>query len=140
MQGNACAIGTEGALPISSRSLEFIGGGWSEYRQNNVADVAMRVIGAQLSTSIEEAIFTSNVSIFPNPTHDKVNIQSTLSDVSIERVQLFNTLGEKMLDNTVNIEPNQVHTLNLSELASGVYYMSLTADGSTITKKVSLVK
>lgn len=140
MQGNQCAIGTEESLPISRRSLEFIGGGWAEFRQNKTDDVSMRIHGNQLSTSIEEAIFTSNVSIFPNPTHDKVSIQSSLSDVAIERVQLFNTLGEKMLDNRVNIEPNQVHTLNLSALAGGVYYLSLTADGSTITKKVSLVK
>ncbi len=140
MQGNECAIGTEESLPVSRRSLEFIGGGWAEFRQNKTDDVSMRIHGDQLNTSIEEAVFTSNVNLFPNPTHDKINIQSTLTDVAIERVQLFNTLGEKMLDNRVNIEPNQVHTLNLSAMAGGVYYMSLTADGSTITKKVSLIK
>jgi len=142
MEGNNPALGLETGIPRSRRTLEFIGGGWAEYRSNNVSEAAIRVYGDNpfFNTSVDETLFANNISIFPNPSHHKVNISSTLEDKTIENIQLFNSIGQKIMDRNVNIEANQTYTMDLSKLDAGMYYLNLTADGTTISKKVTLVK
>lgn len=54
----------------------------------------------------------SAISIYPNPTHDHINIQS---DDNIEKVMLFNSLGQLSLSSTNSTN------LDISNLPKGIY-------------------
>lgn len=64
-------------------------------------------------------------SLFPNPAQDILNIQS---NVPIEEIKLFSTSG-KLLHKTSDIN------LDVTGLASGLYFLSITANNHTITRK-----
>ncbi|MEM9820709.1 MAG: T9SS type A sorting domain-containing protein [Bacteroidota bacterium] len=139
MQGNSMSIGTEGAGAISRRSFEIISNSWAGYRSNDVSEILMRVI-AENTVNTENAEYSNSISIFPNPTSDVLTIDSDLSDESIEQVQLFNTLGELISNEKVNITPGTQHNLDLSNLATGIYYLNLFINDEQVTRKVSVLK
>lgn len=70
----------------------------------------------------------SDLSIFPNPTLDYIQIENY---TSIEHVQLSNSWGEIILDES---KPSQA--ISLSHLPAGVYYMTITYNGAISTKKI----
>ncbi len=67
---------------------------------------------------------------YPNPTNDIVNLSSV---ENIEKVALYNILGQKLMDLNVNATTTE---LNVSNLAAGAYLMEVTVDGQKGTYKV----
>ncbi|MEM6684969.1 MAG: T9SS type A sorting domain-containing protein, partial [Bacteroidota bacterium] len=59
-----------------------------------------------------------NVQIYPNPTADIVNIEST--ENPIQRIEIYNLNGQ-----LVKVQTNQLHQIRTSNLQSGVYLMKL---------------
>jgi hypothetical protein len=139
MIGNNPSIGTEGAGPKSRRTSEIISNAWAGYRSNDLEDVLIRVI-AENTVNTENTVYNNSISIFPNPTSDKVTIGSELSDESIERVQVFSTLGELISDQKVDIAPGTQHNLDMSNLSTGVYYLNLFINDVRVSRKVSVIK
>lgn len=139
MTGNSLSIGTEGAGAKSRRSYEIISNAWAVYRSNDVVDVLIRVVGEN-TVSTDNTVYDNSISIFPNPTSDKVTIDSELSDENIERVQVFNTLGELMSDEKVTITPGTQHEVDMSNFATGVYYLNLFINEERVSRKVSVLK
>lgn len=68
------------------------------------------------------------ISIYPNPAHNIINISSNLN---IEEVQIYNIAGQKICFQR-NPSLNQ---LNVSDLSPGVYFMNILVNGNIITKK-----
>lgn len=71
----------------------------------------------------------SQISLFPNPASDKVNIQLP-AGVEIESVIVYDILGKgtatKVVDNQINI----------SQLAEGVYLVNIETSLGTVTKQI----
>lgn len=80
----------------------------------------------------ELAVEEANISVFPNPTTGKVSIDLTAltEDVNIE---VFNIVGQQMKTIT---NARQLTTLDLSNLSNGVYFVKISNDEATISKKV----
>ena len=76
---------------------------------------------------IDDEVLNSEITIFPNPTSEFININSTLL---IERVELFDILGKKMLSTATT---NQ---LKIDHLSSGMYLLKLLSEKGILTKKV----
>jgi len=71
-----------------------------------------------------------NFSFYPNPTFGKLNFTS---NEQIENIQIFNFIGQKVLElNPQKIKPQ----LDLDHLQSGVYLMKVKIDGSSKSFKV----
>ena len=99
--------------------------------EEGVADEQIRYVPDAIMGSVEEPMVlhfrgsmsvgeeAEHISLFPNPTKDKVTIQGT----AIETVRVFNALGQCLLSesagNTDNVE------LNLNGLSAGVYTVSI---------------
>lgn len=66
----------------------------------------------------------SSVQLFPNPTSDMLNISA---DRPISQVAIFNMLGQKVMEKTINSTQSQ---LNVSALKTGVYILQTTTDGT----------
>jgi hypothetical protein len=80
-----------------------------------------------LSTS-EESL--SNISVFPNPTKDKVTV--SIGKHTKHSIQLFNLLGELVFETTSN---TQETTFELPE-SSGVYFIKITGEELNYSTKI----
>jgi len=69
------------------------------------------------------------VVLYPNPANDVLNIRGASL---IENVSVYNTLGQQVLSLSPNAEEAQV---NVSQLQSGVYMITTTANGASTTQK-----
>ncbi|MFN5460999.1 MAG: T9SS type A sorting domain-containing protein, partial [Bacteroidota bacterium] len=85
----------------------------------------IRNIVAPLSTNIDDLSLTS-VKIFPNPAQNTFSIGITSKENSKMNVTLFDVRGrEVMLTQRVLTSGKNTETFNISELESGVYFISV---------------
>ncbi|MES2543889.1 MAG: Calx-beta domain-containing protein [Bacteroidota bacterium] len=84
-----------------------------------------------LSTSTFE--LNNNISIYPNPTKDVLNI-STTSDFGLPTsYTVYSALGQVL--KTVNKVSQADLTINTASYSNGVYFIKIEKDGTFITKK-----
>jgi hypothetical protein len=67
--------------------------------------------------------------VFPNPFNDKIYVSNNLNDFEFN---IFSSLGEKL--KTGKIRNGEIN--DISQLASGVYYIDLIKDDKKITRKI----
>jgi len=74
----------------------------------------------------------ATVSVYPNPSNDhRVNIQS---DVVLDKIELVNINGQIVQQIKKPVSQNNTYTLE--NLPQGFYFIKLTSDNQTATKKV----
>ena len=73
----------------------------------------------------------NNVVVYPNPTNGMVQIQH--SEFLIQNVEVYDAYG-KML-NVVNVNDNSA-TIDLSDYASGTYFVKIVTENGVVTKRV----
>lgn len=73
-----------------------------------------------------------SVFLFPNPATNELRIQD--SELKIETVEIYNVLGEKIFSQPSPNQSKQV-TVNISELAPGMYFLALTNNEGKRTVK-----
>ena len=87
-------------------------------------------------TSIEEikTASTSEIEIFPNPANNKITIKSNIGEY-IKRIEINNSLGISVL--SANADGFFSSDIDISGLASGIYFVSVFTENNTIrTAKV----
>jgi len=83
-------------------------------------------------TSGIENTADENVSVYPNPANDNVNI---VSNETINVVQVLNFLGQVLLYTEVNDTQMKINT---SDYQSGVYIIKINTINATLIKKVTI--
>ena len=78
------------------------------------------------------AIKDGKFKIFPNPTNEQIRIKN--DELRIKRVILIDVLGKKVIDTHQNDE-NEC-TINLKNIASGIYQVRIETDHGIYTSKV----
>ncbi|SDI44473.1 T9SS type A sorting domain-containing protein [Winogradskyella thalassocola] len=73
-----------------------------------------------------------SVNVHPNPFSDNVTIQYNTSIVDPVLFEIYNTHGQRLLNGSIKNNEK----LSLNNLQSGLYYLSLTTNSQTITKKI----
>jgi hypothetical protein len=96
---------------------------------------------ADLITGIgeQEVIIDAHVSQnFPNPFSGTTNVQVQLETASNLTLVVTNMTGQKVLEINKGYVPAQTHTFSIdaSDLQSGVYFYTVTAGASQVTKKM----
>ena len=71
-----------------------------------------------------------NISIYPNPTTSILYIES---DAQIGQIHLYNTFGQKI--KSIRVDGTK-GSLDLSDLATGAYYLRVETDKGIVVKKV----
>lgn len=79
--------------------------------------------------NVNEVSLQSLISLYPNPATDIVTINKT-SDISIDSVTIFDTLGKSISLQLVNGQ------VNISALTSGVYFMNINTSRGSLTQKI----
>ena len=75
----------------------------------------------------------AEVAVYPNPAMDAVTIESA----GIQRVTIFNMLGEMVYDAEVMADKIE---LQLTDYQSGMYFVNILTDNGLITKKLTIYK
>lgn len=80
-----------------------------------------------------------NVTVYPNPAvGGMANINVNLTETTEVTVMVANTLGQtvKTLNAGTLVAGNNTIEVNVSDLAAGVYFYSVTANNNTVTKRL----
>ncbi len=74
----------------------------------------------------------ANVSIYPNPATDALNV---ISNTNIQRVRIINFIGQVIFNNEIN---NSSININTSAYQSGVYIISVETSNGVTTEKITI--
>ena len=84
--------------------------------------------------SVEEEL-ASKVKIYPNPTSGLFTIDS--ENMNIDRVEIYDALGRVI--SSSNPSQTHLHTVDLSQMNQGIYFVKVFSQGGVITRKVQKV-
>jgi hypothetical protein len=86
-------------------------------------------------TQIETIVERPTLSFFPNPAEQQLNVRFSLPKISSTiQVRIHNLKGEKLLEQEVKSTSNGELVLDLSKLAAGQYFCTLTSGDVVISK------
>ena len=90
-------------------------------------------ITATTTVGIENYLLNS-ISLYPNPANDVINVQCTMNNVQVTALEVFDVYGK--LINTVETvcTPSPQTQINVSGLASGMYFVRVTTEQGVATK------
>lgn len=103
-------------------------------------NLSRHMINVDAVSGVEENITVNNVNVYPNPTDGITNIAVSLVNDAKVNVVVYNVYGQLVQvinDSNLNQGANNL-TFNASSLSSGIYFVKVTIDGETITKKVTV--
>lgn len=83
------------------------------------------------SVGIDDINFAQNISLMPNPADNYIELRVN-SNVEVKEAMVFNAFGQ--LIQTVELNDNHVR-IDLSNMASGMYFVRVNGEGVTATKK-----
>jgi PKD repeat protein len=89
-------------------------------------------------TSTFDYDLESGVKLYPNPTSGIVNAEFSLDSPSDVNVEVYNMLGQLVQQAHWGNVSNSTYTINLSGQPTGMYFVKMVSDKSTITKKIML--
>jgi CubicO group peptidase (beta-lactamase class C family) len=84
------------------------------------------------STAVENALDTEGVTVYPNPSSDKIFIRFD-RDLRDGKIVLINQLGQVLKKNNINGRSTE---LSISDLSNGVYWLHVRSENNDWVKKV----
>lgn len=90
----------------------------------------------EISVSAENSEFSKNLSTYPNPTVDVVNVKVSGLGEGQFNLSLFDIAGKLVKQERVSLTEDGVYQINLSELQRGVYLLNVTGNDSVATVRV----
>ncbi len=112
---------------------DYLSGGWNTY-DNDVSD--HRPVGFKFKPNSTTGIVTEDISqpqfsAFPNPTTGLVQFRFTQNEV--QKLSVFNIMGKQIIAKS-GLSQNE--TIDLSDVESGIYIVSIQTDSGIFTKKI----
>ncbi len=75
-----------------------------------------------------------NVTVYPNPAKDVVNVQCTMNNAQCSGVEVFDVYG-KVVRTVVGVNNDSSLQINVSGLAPGMYFVRVATDKGAVTKQ-----
>lgn len=110
---------------IQVDNVEFSNSKWS-----GIKEASATYSSTCKNLGIEDSVF-EKIAMYPNPTKGEL----TISNVTLEKANVYNTLGQLVKSFTLN-SSNTDNTINLSDLPKGIYYVYLINEGTASAKKI----
>ena len=87
--------------------------------------------------SIDESTLFTNVTVYPNPANDKLNIDFTIENVTDISVEIFDVAGKTIAAKAMANAAKGTQSLgfNTAGFASGVYTVTIKSTQGKITRK-----
>jgi len=96
-----------------------------------------------IATGVKEnsAIISRLSDLYPNPSTDKASFTVSLNGESHIKIQVYNTLGSLVYSKTEeNLAGQNTLSLDCSNFNSGLYFVTVTAGNSKVTKRLIVNK
>ncbi|NVJ89332.1 MAG: family 16 glycosylhydrolase [Flavobacteriaceae bacterium] len=110
-------------------------GGYSGTPASNFTEVNMAVDYVrvyQSATASTDNFFSSNFTVYPNPVSNNIQIKTS---EPIHKIEMYSSLGKKVLT-----QNNNLKSINVNSLSSGLYLLKITSNNKVATKKVIVKK
>ncbi len=120
-------LNNDGSFTIAGQSASDISGDKTE---NSRGSNDFWIIKHAHTLGIDENTFATTITLYPNPT--KNTLQINTQDKTIDQVNIYTITGSKILQLDVDIVSP---TVDVSSLASGVYYVQLYSGKNVALKK-----
>ncbi|MFZ4548078.1 MAG: T9SS type A sorting domain-containing protein [Bacteroidales bacterium] len=76
-------------------------------------------------------------SVYPVPANDRINVQFGSNVLGTIKLNITDVTGRNLYaEELINPSPGQVHTINSSYYAEGIYLLHVISDGNRSTKKI----
>lgn len=121
IQDNGCNIGSQGF------------GDW--YWISKVPMIRMN-FGNVWTTGIQDNSSLDKITIYPNPTNDKVTISFNNNKAEQLSISLKNVLGKTIFSNKQSIAVNAKEVIDLSTFAKGVYILEINTGKDIFSKQL----
>ncbi|MBK7666478.1 MAG: T9SS type A sorting domain-containing protein [Sphingobacteriaceae bacterium] len=94
-----------------------------------------------LSVNENATVLESVSNIYPNPSTNNANINVVLTDEAPVKIQVFNSLGSLVYNSTEqNLNGKNKLAVDCSNFHSGLYFITVTAGNSKVTKRLVVNK
>jgi len=88
-------------------------------------------------SGIENLILQEQMTLFPNPCNESLNIRIEMPGVAEVSLRMTNLLGKTILISEEVVSPGTFRrTIDTSEYSSGIYFLTVTAGSQVITKRI----
>jgi len=84
------------------------------------------------TTGVPNPDLSQNIKIFPNPTSNTISM--TIKDLQAQAVELYNAVGQRVLARQIATADTQ--QLDVSDLPSGIYLLSIQTDKGIYSEKL----
>lgn len=92
------------------------------------------------AVGINNTVNAKNVMVYPNPNNGKFNVNFQLDSRDNVTVKIVNLNGQTVYSNNIGNTSAENLSIDLSELAAGVYTLKVEGVNTQITKKISVLK
>jgi len=94
------------------------------------------------ASGVSENVLENGLSISPNPVSDNLNITFNLASTSEVLISVTNSLGQEVITEFLGTRASgsAITSLDMGNLESGIYYVSVVANGERAMKKVSVIR
>jgi hypothetical protein len=138
-------------LGLGGAALTIVASGFLDPSvNNNGANFGLWVALASGGNLVELPIFLNvnetlisqeSVQAYPNPAASQINVEYSLLENTDLTIEMYDLLGQKVFENQQNGISGKLnkHTIDVSGMKEGLYFLSLNAGSSRITKKIQVV-
>ena len=102
---------------------------WDEATSNFICDNKYTFYYSEHNTGIS-SIYASDITIYPNPASETINI---VSSTEIDSISIFDVSGKLILNKEVI---DKTCVLALPDIKSGIYFIEVSCESSSVIKKI----
>lgn len=89
------------------------------------------------NVSVEETYDFDNLSVYPNPASESLTISFNMEQNQEVGLRLISVTGEVVYqEQATDFSGTYLNTINLSDMAKGIYFLNMTSNNGTLNKKI----
>ncbi len=139
-------LNTQNSLPLNTEGKRFgnVPGLFSiVYRakdlSGNESKEAKRTINVLEANSLNEVLNLENfMSVYPNPSHGKINLRLAATQVEQVNVMVFDMLGKLVQQSLLQGNNLQANELDLSDQPKGFYLLKVESGDKVFARKIQI--
>ena len=92
-------------------------------------------------TAVPQSPAMEDVKIYPNPAKSMITVIGTLDNPTDTRIVIYNAIGQIVTDKTYKANGSGfMQSIDLDNTSNGLYFMSISNNGKSITKQFVISK
>jgi hypothetical protein len=142
MLGDGTILGQNTVAPISNRSFEVLGGNYAAYRGRETTEHMIRAVISRVGVGIAENKHKDGFGDFyPNPSSTTTELTFDKSAFNQKEMTLsiFDVDGKLISSENVNSAAGKI-TVNVKDLAAGLYLAKIKSVAGEVTRKFNVIK